>query len=91
MQNPCAEHIIFSFPENIISRFDVAVNDVVKEFAEKLFQRLAIYEICYFPNVPDVVAANEAVELSKKYAEKKDSGFINAIIGSFIKDKSNNE
>ena len=36
MQNPFAEHIIFSFYENIISRFDVAVNDVLKEFAEKL-------------------------------------------------------
>ena len=36
MQNPCAEHIILSFSENIISRFDVAVNDVVKEFAKKL-------------------------------------------------------
>lgn len=36
LQNPFVEHIIFSFSENIISRFDVAVNDVVKEFAEKL-------------------------------------------------------
>ena len=30
------EHIVCVFPENIISRFDVAVNDVVKEFAEML-------------------------------------------------------
>ncbi len=28
-----AEHIVCVFPENIISRFDVAVTDVVKEFA----------------------------------------------------------
>lgn len=51
--------------------------------------RLAVYEILYCPNVPDKVAANEAVELSKKYAEKKDSGFINGILGSFIKDNKN--
>lgn len=51
--------------------------------------RLAVYEILYCPNVPDKVAANEAVELSKKYAEKKDSGFINGILGSFIKDNEN--
>ena len=37
-----AEHIIFNFPENIISRFDDAVNDVVKEFAKTL-------QIKYFP------------------------------------------
>ena len=30
------EHIICVFPENIISRFDVSVNDVSGEFAEKL-------------------------------------------------------
>ncbi len=54
----------------------------------KTILRLAIYEINYCPNVPDVVAANEAVELSKKYAEKKDSGFINAVLGSCIRDKN---
>ena len=32
----CAEHIVCVFPENIITRFDVAVNDVVKEFAKML-------------------------------------------------------
>ena len=31
-----AEHIVCVFPENIILRFDVSVNDVSKEFAEKL-------------------------------------------------------
>jgi len=41
--------------------------------------------------VGGVVAVNEAVELSKKYAEKKDSGFINAILGSCIKDKNDNK
>ena len=34
--------IICVFPENIISRFDVAVNDVVKEFAEKCNLNIAI-------------------------------------------------
>ena len=31
-----AEHIVYVFPENIITRFDVSVNDVVKEFAKML-------------------------------------------------------
>ena len=31
-----AEHIVCVFPENIISRFDVAVNDVAEEFAKRL-------------------------------------------------------
>lgn len=57
----------------------------------KTILRLAIYEINYCDNVPDVVAVNEAVELSKKYAEKKDSGFINAVLGSCLKDKNGNQ
>ena len=87
--------------EKIVEKYD-ELDEIIGKYSEtrevsriskinKTILRLAIYEICYCPNVPDVVAANEAVELSKKYAEKKDSGFINAIIGSFIKDKSNNE
>ena len=51
-----AEHIVCVFPENIITRFDVSVNDVVEEFAEmlrinlilnlpKLLKTLSIYAI----------------------------------------------
>lgn len=55
----------------------------------KTILRLALFEILYCPNVPNKVAANEAVELSKKYAEKRDSGFINAILGHYLKDSGN--
>ena len=57
----------------------------------KTILRLAIYEISFCPNVPDAVEFNEAVELSKKYAEKKDGGFINAVLGSFIKEKNDKQ
>ncbi len=56
----------------------------------KTILRLAIYEILYCPNVPDVVAVNEAVELSKKYAEKKDSSFINGLLGNVLKGRTEN-
>ena len=55
----------------------------------KTILRLAVYEVRYCPNIPAKVAANEAVELSKKYAEKQDSAFINGVLGSFIKDSGN--
>ena len=32
----CVEHIVCVFSENIITRFDVSVNDVSGEFAERL-------------------------------------------------------
>ena len=44
--------------------------------------RLALYEMRYREDVPGSVAINEAVELSKKYSEKKRRQFINGILGS---------
>lgn len=53
---------------------------------ERNILRLAYYEINIDKSVPKKVAANEAVELGKKYS---DSGaFINAILGKFIDDES---
>ena len=45
------EHIVCVFPENIISRFDVAVNDVAKEFAEKLRLKYGTLVLCS-KNIP---------------------------------------
>lgn len=92
---------IKALAEKIVLRYE-ELDEIIGKYSEtrevsriskinKTILRLAIYEILYCPNVPDKVAANEAVELSKKYAEKKDSGFINAILGSFLKDKVSND
>lgn len=43
---------------------------------------VALYEMKYVENVPENVAINEAVEISKKYAGKDDPAFINGILGS---------
>ena len=44
--------------------------------------RMAVYELKFMPEVPVGATINEAVELAKKYAEDKSSGFINGILGS---------
>ena len=46
--------------------------------------RLAVYEIIFEEDTPNKVAANEAVELSKKYSTKEESSYINGILGSII-------
>lgn len=51
--------------------------------------RLAVYEIVYFPDMPPKVAANEAVELSKKYGNDTSSNFVNGVLREIIKDKEN--
>ena len=47
--------------------------------------RLAIYEIKYDESVPDTVAINEAVELSKKYGQEDAGSFVNGILAKVIK------
>lgn len=49
--------------------------------------RCAMCEILYVDDVPPAAAANEAVELAKRYEEPETAAFINGILGSFIRDK----
>ena len=52
----------------------------------KTILRLAIFEMTYRGDrIPAKAAVNEAVELAKKYAEKKDSAFINGVLGNYIR------
>ena len=48
--------------------------------------RMAVYEMIHLPEIPVGATINEAVELAKKYAEDKSSGFINGILGSAAKE-----
>ncbi len=52
--------------------------------------KIAVYEMKYCENVPNAVAINEAVELSKKYSLKSDSSFINGILNSYMKELEGN-
>ena len=52
--------------------------------AEISILRLAVYEILFDESIPEKVAANEAVELAKKYGTKESYSFINGILGKVI-------
>ncbi len=48
--------------------------------------RLAFYEIKYCPDIAKEITANEAVNITKKYADPKEASFVNGIIGGYIRD-----
>lgn len=52
--------------------------------------KIAIYEMKYSDKIPPAGAINEAVELAKKYSQKSDSGFINGILNSFLRELNGN-
>ena len=47
--------------------------------------RLAISEMLYINDVPDVVAINEAIELTKKYSDDKSVSFVNGALDKAFK------
>lgn len=48
--------------------------------------RCAISEILFMEDVPESVAINEAVELTKRFAEEDSGSFVNGILGKYVKD-----
>ena len=52
--------------------------------ADKSALLLALAEINYVEDVPDIVAVDEAVGLSKRYSTEKSTGFINGILAAYL-------
>lgn len=53
--------------------------------AEITIMRIAVYELMMEEEIPNKVAINEAVELSKIYCDEDAKGFVNAILGKVEK------
>ncbi len=49
--------------------------------------RLAIYEMKYVSDVPEKVAINEALEITKKYSDEKSVSFVNGVLDKIYKNK----
>ncbi len=46
--------------------------------------RIAVFEILYEEDVPNMVAINEAIEIAKKYGQEASGGFVNAVLAKFV-------
>ena len=47
--------------------------------------RTAMYEVLYMPEIPNAVAVNEAVEITKNYESQEVDSFVNGILGTFVR------
>ena len=52
------------------------------------FDALSSSQVWIKKETPDAVAANEAVELAKKFGTEKSGKFINGLLGGLIKEKN---
>lgn len=53
--------------------------------AEIGIMRIATYEMKFEEDIPNKVAINEAVELTKQYCDEEAKGFVNAVLGKIEK------
>ncbi len=53
--------------------------------------RIAIYESLYEEKTPMNAAISEAIQLSRTYAFKEDTSFINGLLGAFSRDRQKEE
>jgi transcription antitermination protein NusB len=53
--------------------------------------RLATAEIVYADDIPQAVAIDEAVEMSKKYGNESSHKFVNGVLGKIAKEAGRND
>ena len=51
---------------------------------DKSLLLMAMAEIRYIDDVPDIVVIDEAVGLAKKYSTEKSVGYVNGVLATFI-------
>ena len=56
--------------------------------ADKSILFLALAEIKYMDDVPDIVSVNEAANMASKYSSEKSASFISGILSEIIKEKA---
>ncbi len=47
--------------------------------------RLAMYEILFVSDLDPTISINEAVELTKKFSGRDESGYVNGVLGGFLR------
>ena len=75
-----------------------AISDIANGFnlnrifpVDKCALMIGMCELAYSSDVPDIVAIDEAVNLSKKYSTEKSSDFVNGILAEYKKRMENTE
>ncbi|TPR25504.1 transcription antitermination factor NusB [Apilactobacillus micheneri] len=72
LDNKISEYLISGWSINRIAKTDLAV------------LRMAFFEIYYVDDIPNKVAINEALELTKKYSDDHSRKFVNGVLSNAI-------
>lgn len=78
------------------------INELVSRYAahwsisrigpvERNVMRMAVYEIYYCPDIPDVVAINEAVDIAKYFSTTESGRFVNGVLDRIRKERKHDD
>lgn len=74
------EYILSIYSSKPIDKLDTVVVNILK---------IGLYQLKYMDSVPDNAAVNESVNLVKQVKKVNATGFVNAVLRSFIRDNKN--
>ncbi len=72
-------------------RIDRTISDYLQDWTlprlpavDRAILRIAVWELFHAPDVPPVVAVDEAVELAKELSTDDSPGFVNGVLGQVV-------
>ncbi len=71
------EHILRSYSKKPPEKLDAVIRNILY---------LGLYQLAYCEKIPDRAAVNESVLLAKQFKKTSASGFVNAVLRSFLRD-----
>lgn len=73
------------FIDNLIKKYAPSWPFERLNLTDKNILRIAIYELFFRPEIPEIVSINEAIELAKIYGTDDSPAFINGVLDSIYK------
>lgn len=71
------DHILQGYSKKPPQKLDAVIRNILY---------LGLYQLAFCDKIPDRAAVNESVALTKQYKKASASGFVNAILRSFLRD-----
>lgn len=88
--NPYTLLVVRGVAENL-DRLDDVISSHLREWrldrlpaVDRAVLRIAVWELLHAPDVPPVVAVDEAVELTKQLSTLESPGYVNGVLGQVV-------
>lgn len=75
-----------SYIDGLLSKYSTNWDISRMSYIDRNILRIAIYEMLFVSDVPDIVAIDEAIEISKIYGAQDSGKFINGILDTIRKE-----